>query len=132
MRPFTYFRAKTTAEAVSSVEQPSAKFLGGGTNLLDLMKMGVEHPSHLVDITRLPLSSIEDGTGENAGGLRIGAMARNSDVASNSRVQQEYAVLSEALLAGASPQIRNMATVGGNIMQRTRCYYFYDGACQGL
>jgi xanthine dehydrogenase YagS FAD-binding subunit len=130
MRPFTYVRAKTAAEAMSSVEQPSAKFLGGGTNLLDLMKMGVEQPSHLVDITRLPLSNIEGGTGDNAGGLRIGAMARNSDVAADKRVQQDYAVLSQALLAGASPQIRNMATVGGNILQRTRCYYFYDPSYQ--
>jgi xanthine dehydrogenase YagS FAD-binding subunit len=123
MRPFTYLRPHEAADAVAQVSRESgAKFLGGGTNLLDLMKMGVEHPAHLVDITRLPFGGIE----EKAGGLRIGAMAKNSEVAANPIVLSRYAVLSEALLSGASPQVRNMATVGGNLLQRTRCYYFYD------
>ncbi len=122
MRAFTYHRAASVTDAVAAVGQPEAKFLGGGTNLVDLMKTGVEHPAHLVDITRVPSAAIE----EHAGGLRIGAMARNSDVANHALVRTRYPLLAQALLTGATPQLRNLATVGGNLMQRTRCYYFYD------
>lgn len=123
MTPFAYTRAKSVNDAVSVLgANQNAKFLGGGTNLLDLMKMGVEQPQHLVDITKLPSAEIT----EHSGRVRIGAMARNRDVAAHRLIREHYPVLSEALLAGASPQIRNMATVGGNLMQRTRCYYFYD------
>src|SRR5206468_4277284 len=100
------------------------RFLAGGTNLIDLMKMGVETPARLVDLNQIPASNIE----ENNGGLRIGAMARNTEVAAHPLVRERYPLLSEALLSGASPQIRNAATVGGNLMQRTRCFYFYDPA----
>ena len=123
MNPFTYSRPSDQAQALAAIA-PQAKFLGGGTNLIDLMKMGVETPEKLIDINRLPLAQIE----EVSGGLRIGAMVRNSDLAEHPLVRQRYPVLSEALLAGASPQLRNMATVGGNLLQRTRCYYFYDPA----
>jgi xanthine dehydrogenase YagS FAD-binding subunit len=126
MKPFAYSRATAVPEAITAIAAPHAKFLGGGTNLIDLMKMGVEAPDRLVDITRVPLSSIE----EHEGGVRIGAMARNSDVAEHPLIRERYPVLSEALLAGASAQLRNMATVGGNLMQRTRCYYFYDPTYQ--
>jgi len=122
MRPFTYARPADIAGALEGISQPGAKFLGGGTNLIDLMKTGAERPAHLIDISRLPLSSIE----EKADGVRIGAMARNSDVASHTLIRQRYSLLSQALLSGASPQVRNMATIGGNLLQRTRCYYFYD------
>ena len=123
MRPFSYARASSVDDAIATMErEPEAKFLGGGTNLVDLMKMGVEQPATLVDITRLPLSEIE----EYNGGVRIGAMARNSAVANHPLIRERYPVLSQALLAGASGQIRNMATVGGNLLQRTRCFYFYD------
>jgi xanthine dehydrogenase YagS FAD-binding subunit len=126
MNPFTYTRATDANEAVTTVAgHPQSKFLGGGTNLIDLMKMGVETPVQLVDINRLPLAQIEEIPG---GGLRIGALARNSDVANHELVRQKYPVLSQALESGASPQLRNMATVGGNLLQRTRCYYFYDPA----
>ena len=110
-------------EAAAASAKPGAKIIAGGTNLLDLMKLQVETPNHLVDINRLPLDKIED-TPE--GGLRIGAMVRNSDLAADQRVRQRYGVLSRALLAGASAQLRNKATTGGNLLQRTRCYYFYD------
>ena len=123
MRPFTYTRARDARAAVAAVaREPDAKFLGGGTNLVDLMKTGVERPAHLIDVTRLPLAAIE----ERGGGVRIGATARNSDAANHPLIRQRYPVLAEALLAGASTQLRNMATVGGNLMQRTRCHYFYD------
>ncbi len=123
MKPFSYVRAASVDEAIASVgAQPDAKFLGGGTNLVDLMKMGVEQPSALIDITRLPLTEIQ----ENEGGVRIGALASNRSVASHALVRERYPVLAQALLSGASPQLRNMATSGGNLMQRTRCYYFYD------
>jgi xanthine dehydrogenase YagS FAD-binding subunit len=123
MRTFTYSRPVDLAEAIAMGQrQPQSKYLGGGTNLVDLMKMGVERPGHLVDITRLPMAQIE----EQAGGLRIGAVARNSEVATHAVVRKRYPVLSHAILSGASPQIRNMATIGGNLLQRTRCYYFYD------
>ena len=123
MRPFTYTRPTDARAAVAiAVREPDAKFLAGGTNLLDLMKTGVEHPAHVVDVSRLPLAGIV----EREGGVRIGAMARNSDGANHPLIRERYPVLSQALVAGASPQLRNMATMGGNLMQRTRCYYFYD------
>src|SRR5437016_3573305 len=127
MNPFTYSRVADASQAVSAVAaKPHTKFLGGGTNLIDLMKMGVETPAQLIDIGRLPLAQVEELPGGK--GVRIGALARNSDVAEHPLIQQRYPVLSQAFLAGASPQLRNMATVGGNLMQRTRCYYFYDPA----
>jgi xanthine dehydrogenase YagS FAD-binding subunit len=124
MRAFTYERAEDVRAAVAAVAaRPEAKFISGGTNLLDLMKLEIERPAHLVDISRLPLDRVED-TAE--GGLRIGAQVRNSDLAADPRVRSRYPVLSQALLAGASGQIRNKASMGGNLLQRTRCYYFYD------
>ena len=123
MKAFTYRRADSTAHAAAAAVKPGAKIIAGGTNLLDLMKLQVETPSELVDINRLPLDKIEE-TPE--GGLRIGALVRNSDLAADPRVRQRYGVLSRALLAGASAQLRNKATTGGNLLQRTRCYYFYD------
>jgi xanthine dehydrogenase YagS FAD-binding subunit len=127
MNPFTYSRASDANQAVAEISaKPQGKFLGGGTNLIDLMKMGVETPGQLIDINRLPLAQIEELP--DGKGLRIGALARNSDVAEHSLIKERYPVLSEALLSGASPQLRNMATVGGNLLQRTRCYYFYDPA----
>ncbi len=124
MRPFTYERARTPAEAAAAVaKQPGAKFIAGGTNLLDLMKLQIETPSHLVDVNALGLDRIEP-TGD--GGLRIGALVRNTDLAADARVRRDYAVLSRALLAGASGQLRNKATTAGNLLQRTRCPYFYD------
>jgi xanthine dehydrogenase YagS FAD-binding subunit len=126
MNPFTYSRATDANQAVTAISgKPQGKFLGGGTNLIDLMKMGVETPNELVDINRLPLAQIEELP---TGGVRIGALARNSDVAEHELIKARYPVLSEALLSGASPQLRNVATVGGNLLQRTRCYYFYDPA----
>src|SRR5438874_4657691 len=127
MNPFTYSRVVDSNEAVTGIAtKPQGKFLGGGTNLIDLMKMGVETPDVLVDINRLPLAQIEDLPGNK--GVRVGAMVRNSDLAEHALIKSRYPVLSEALLSGASPQLRNMATVGGNLLQRTRCYYFYDPA----
>jgi len=127
MNPFTYSRATDANQAVTAISgKPQGKFLGGGTNLIDLMKMGVEMPTQLIDINRLPLAQIEELPGGK--GIRIGALARNSDVAEHELIKTRYPVLSEALLSGASPQLRNMATVGGNLLQRTRCYYFYDPA----
>src|SRR5437868_13893479 len=127
MNPFVYSRANEAAGAVdASAAKPRMKFLAGGTNLIDLMKMGVETPAQLVDINRVPLAQIEELP--DGKGVRIGALARNSDVAEHALIRERYPVLSQALLAGASPQLRNMATVGGNLMQRTRCYYFYDPA----
>jgi xanthine dehydrogenase YagS FAD-binding subunit len=126
VKSFTYERADSPAEAARAVvARPGAKFIGGGTNLLDLMKLEVETPTHLVDVNHLGLDKIED-TPE--GGLRIGTQVRNSDLAADQRVRTRYAVLSRALLAGASAQLRNKATTGGNLLQRTRCYYFYDTA----
>src|SRR5580700_1698744 len=123
MNPFAYTRAVSIDDALASLRtQRDARFLGGGTNLIDLMKMGVEHPPALIDVTRLPLADIE----EHAGGVRIGGIARNSAVANHPLVRERYPVLAQALLSGASPQIRNMATVAGNLLQRTRCFYFYD------
>ncbi len=125
MRPFTYERATDPQTAILAASRPGAKFISGGTNLLDLMKVDVERPVHLVDISRLPMRAIED-TPE--GGLRIGAQTPNADVAADRRVRTRYPVLSEALLAGASGQLRNKASTGGNLLQRTRCAYFYDTA----
>ena len=125
MRPFTYERAADARAAVAAVSRPGAKFISGGTNLLDLMKLDIEHPSHLVDISRLPLRDIEELPD---GGLRIGAQAANSDVAADARVRTRYPLLSQALLSGASGQLRNKASIGGNLLQRTRCPYFYDTA----
>jgi xanthine dehydrogenase YagS FAD-binding subunit len=126
MNPFTYTRIDDVATAVREVTADGrAKFIAGGTNLLDLMKENVERPDRLIDINRLPLSGIHPNSG---GGLRIGALATNTDVAYHEQVERHYPLLSKAILAGASPQLRNMATVGGNLMQRTRCYYFYDTA----
>jgi len=123
MKAFELTQVSTVEEALRS-SGTSTKFIAGGTNLVDLMKYGVEQPDHLVDITHLQLKSIEDVHG----GLRIGALVPNSDLAEHQLVRQRFPVLSEALLSGASPQLRNMATVGGNLLQRTRCYYFMDTA----
>lgn len=124
MRPFGYQRPADAAAAVATVaNSDGAMFLGGGTNLVDLMKLGVQAPSVLVDVTGLPLDRIEPAAG---GGLRIGAGVRNSDLAADYRVRGEFPVLAQAVLAGASGQLRNLATVGGNLLQRTRCLYFQD------
>lgn len=124
MKAFDYERARTPAEAAAAVARESgAKFIAGGTNLLDLMKLQIEVPTHLVDVNALALNTIEP-TAE--GGLRIGALVRNTDLAADARVRRDYAVLSRALLAGASGQLRNKATTAGNLLQRTRCPYFYD------
>jgi len=124
MIPFDYARANSPAEA-ATLSREGGTFIAGGTNLLDLMKLEVVNPRKLVDINRLDLATIEE-TPE--GGLRIGALVRNSDLAANIRTRQSYPVLAKALLSGASGQLRNMATTGGNLLQRTRCYYFYDTA----
>jgi len=123
MKEFTYSRATGPEAASRDAGAPGAKFIAGGTNLLDLMKLQIETPAHLIDINHTGLETIED-TPE--GGLRIGALVRNSDLAADSRVRMRYEVLSRALLSGASAQLRNKATTGGNLLQRTRCYYFYD------
>ena len=125
MIPFAYQRADSLDAAVSAATMIGTKFIAGGTNLLDLMKLQIEKPVRLVDITRLPLDKIEP---TRHGGLRIGALVRNAELAADARVRRDYPVLSRALLAGASGQLRNMATTGGNLLQRTRCYYFYDTA----
>jgi xanthine dehydrogenase YagS FAD-binding subunit len=126
MRAFTYERANAPVEAAAAVARmPGAKFIAGGTNLLDLMKLQIETPTHLVDVNGLKLDTIES-TPE--GGLRIGALVRNTDLAADERVRRDYGVLSRALLAGASGQLRNQATTAGNLLQRTRCPYFYDTA----
>jgi xanthine dehydrogenase YagS FAD-binding subunit len=126
MKTFTYERAKAPADAAAAVgRQSAAKFIAGGTNLLDLMKLEIETPTHLVDVNGLGLDRIEP-TPE--GGLRVGALVRNTDLAADERVRRDYAVLSRALLAGASGQLRNKATTAGNLLQRTRCPYFYDAA----
>jgi len=124
VNPFHYARAATSAEA-TRLAHAGATFVAGGTNLLDLMKLEVMRPDRLVDISRLDLGGI-DGTED--GGLRVGAMVRNSDLAADETVRSKYPVLAKALLAGASGQLRNKATTGGNLLQRTRCYYFYDTA----
>lgn len=124
MNRFSYLRAGSVEEAVNAAAaDPSARFIAGGTNLVDLMKYNVERPTLLIDITRLSLNAIEE---TEDGGLRLGAMTTNDEVAHDSRVQNRYPLLASAILAGASPQLRNAATTGGNLLQRTRCYYFYD------
>jgi xanthine dehydrogenase YagS FAD-binding subunit len=124
MKTFTYERVTTPAEAAASAQRTAgAKFIAGGTNLLDLMKLEIETPTHLIDVNGLALDSIEV---TDEGGLRIGALVRNTDLAADGRVRRDYAVLSRALLAGASGQLRNQATTAGNLLQRTRCPYFYD------
>src|SRR6478736_9253133 len=126
MRPFTYERAQSPADAAAAAERrPGSRFIAGGTNLLDLMKLQIEAPAHLVDVNGLALDKIE-ATPE--GGLRIGALVRNTALAADERVRRDYGVLSRALLAGASGQLRNKATTAGNLLQRTRCPYFYDTA----
>jgi xanthine dehydrogenase YagS FAD-binding subunit len=127
VRAFTYERATDPRAAVAAASRAGAKFISGGTNLLDLMKLEIERPTHLVDISRLPLAGIDDLP---AGGLRIGAQATNSDTAADARVRTRYPLLSQALVAGASGQLRNKASVGGNLVQRTRCPYFYDTAAE--
>jgi xanthine dehydrogenase YagS FAD-binding subunit len=123
---FQYSRARSIAEAVRLMAStPGGKFIAGGTNLVDLMKMDVERPAALIDVSRLPLDTVEETP---SGGLRIGALLRNSDLAYHPLVERRYPVLSRALLAGASQQLRHMASVGGNLLQRTRCAYFYDVA----
>ena len=123
MKPFTYERARSPAEAAAAARKPGAKFVAGGTNLLDLMKLEIETPQHLIDVNDLALDKIE---GTRDGGLRIGALVRNTDLAADERVRRDYGLLSRALLAGASGQLRNKATTAGNLLQRTRCAYFYD------
>ena len=121
---FRYARAADVADAVRQIAaDPSAKFIAGGTNLLDLMKDGVERPSRLIDISRLPLKTVEETA---SGGLHIGALVPNSDLAYHPLVEGRYPMLSSAILAGASQQLRNMASTGGNLLQRTRCAYFCD------
>jgi xanthine dehydrogenase YagS FAD-binding subunit len=124
MRSFTYERARTPADAVAAAARNrGAKFIAGGTNLLDLMKLEIEAPTHLIDVNGVGLDTI-DGTSD--GGLRIGALVRNTDLAADRRVRRDYGLLSRALVAGATGQLRNMATTAGNLLQRTRCPYFYD------
>jgi len=125
VRAFTYERVMDVRSAIAAVSRPGATFISGGTNLLDLMKLEIERPSHLVDISRLPLTDIDELPD---GGLRIGAQVTNSRAAADARVRLRYPVLSQALLSGASGQLRNKASVGGNLLQRTRCPYFYDTA----
>jgi len=124
MKAFTFERARTPAEAAAAaLRTPGAKFVAGGTNLLDLMKLEIETPAHLIDVNGLSLDKMEPTPD---GGLRIGALVRNTDLAADPRVRRDYPVLSRALLAGASAQLRNKATTAGNLLQRTRCPYFYD------
>lgn len=124
MKPFSYQRAKSPAEAASSAARlKGARFIAGGTNLLDLMKLQIETPAHLIDVNGLGLDKIEPMA---EGGLRIGALVRNTDLAADARVRRDYGLLARALLAGANGQLRNRATTAGNLLQRTRCPYFYD------
>src|SRR5947207_8715755 len=132
MRIFELIRPQDSTAAIAAAAQSTTaqqgadiRFVGGGTTLIDLMKLNVETPTRLIDINRLPLAHIDN---RPEGGLTIGAMVRNSDLANNPQVRRDYSVLSQAILNGASPQIRNMATVGGNLLQRTRCVYFRDTA----
>jgi xanthine dehydrogenase YagS FAD-binding subunit len=121
---FEYMRASSVADAVRQIAvAPGAKFIAGGTNLVDLMKEDVERPTRLIDITRLPLKAVEE---MSDGSLRIGALVPNTDLAYHPLIEQRYPMLSSAILAGASQQLRNMASTGGNLLQRTRCHYFYD------
>jgi xanthine dehydrogenase YagS FAD-binding subunit len=124
MKSFTYERARSPAEAAAAAARtPGSKFVAGGTNLLDLMKLQIETPAHLIDVNGLALDEIKE---TRDGGLSIGALVRNTDLAADDRVRRDYAVLSRALVAGATGQLRNMATTAGNLLQRTRCPYFYD------
>src|ERR1700739_5174408 len=124
MKPFTYERAKSPAEAAAAAgRNPDAKFIAGGTNLLDLMKLEIETPKHLIGVNGLGFDKIEPTPD---GGLRIGALVRNTDLAADERIRRDYGVLSRAIVAGASGQLRNKATTAGNLLQRTRCPYFYD------
>ena len=128
MNNFSYSSATDTSSALrlfSESPDRNARFLAGGTNLIDLMREGIEQPHAIVDITRLPLAEVQELPN---GDLRIGAMVRNSHLAAHALIRERYPMLSQAILMGASAQLRNMATTGGNLMQRTRCYYFYDGA----
>jgi xanthine dehydrogenase YagS FAD-binding subunit len=125
MKPFRYEKASGIASACTLAAGPQAKFIAGGTNLIDLMKLQIETPAHLVDINSLPLAAIEE-TPEH--GLRVGALVTNSALAADMRVRRLYPLLSQAIVAGASAQLRNKATTGGNLLQRTRCGYFYDTA----
>lgn len=121
---FEYSRASNVGDAISQIAgSPDAKFIAGGTNLVDLMKMHVERPAKLIDVSKLPLDRVEETPG---GGLRIGALVRNTDLAYHPLVEKRYPILSSSIMAGASQQLRNMASVGGNLVQRTRCSYFYD------
>jgi CO/xanthine dehydrogenase FAD-binding subunit len=123
---FEYARAGDVADALRLIaKNKDAKFVAGGTNLIDLMKMDIERPTNVIDINRLPLNQIESAPN---GGLRIGALVRNTDLAYYPLVEQRYPVLASAIMAGASQQLRNMASTGGNLLQRTRCHYFYDTA----
>jgi xanthine dehydrogenase YagS FAD-binding subunit len=124
MKPFNFTRANSTKEAIKLL-QSDGKFIAGGTNLVDLMKEGILQPSQLVDIQRLPLSTIQ---ANKSGGVSLGALAKNTDTANHPLIRTKYPLLTQAILAGASPQIRNMATNGGNLLQKTRCVYFYDVA----
>ena len=123
MTPFTYERAASPAQAAALASRTGARFIAGGTNLLDLMKLQIEAPLHLIDVNGTGMDAVEPTA---QGGLRIGALVRNSDLAAHPRVRRDYGVLTRALVAGASGQLRNMATTGGNLLQRTRCPYFYD------
>ncbi|SFK43003.1 xanthine dehydrogenase YagS FAD-binding subunit [Sphingomonas sp. NFR04] len=124
MKAFEYTRASSPADAAAlAAKTPGAKFIAGGTNLLDLMKLEIETPAHLIDVNKLALDRIEE---TSDGGLRIGALVRNTDLAADKRVRRDYAVLTRAIVAGASGQLRNKATTAGNLLQRTRCPYFYD------
>jgi xanthine dehydrogenase YagS FAD-binding subunit len=128
MKNFSYSRASTSQDALTLISTlPNAKFLGGGTNLVDLMRENIERPDALIDVTRLSSAGISESAD---GGVSIGAEVKNTAVANHSLIRQRYPMLSQAILMGASGQIRNMATVGGNIMQRTRCYYFYDDSAK--
>jgi len=125
MQPFRFTRATTADQAIQAHAGATARFVAGGTNLIDMMKLDVEQPSALVDINELQLSAI---TPTPSGGLHLGALARNADVAHHPIILRDYPVLSQAILSGASPQLRNMASTGGNLLQRTRCVYFRDTA----
>ena len=126
MTPFQYARANDVADAIKQIAaDPSAKFIAGGTNLIDLIKYDIAAPTRLIDISRLPLRNVEETA---TGGLLIGAMVPNTDLAYHPLIEQRYPILASAILAGASAQLRNMASTGGNLLQRTRCYYFYDTA----
>jgi xanthine dehydrogenase YagS FAD-binding subunit len=125
MKSFAYIRATSSTQALEAARDRDSSFLAGGTNLVDLMKCRVEQPASLIDINHLALTEIKQTDG---GGISIGSLARNSDVANHPLIRASYPLLSQALLSGASPQLRNMASTGGNMMQRTRCYYFTDVA----